>query len=433
MERKFIGKLRDWESFGQKEPLLIVGARQVGKTWLIRHFCQEQYKDYVYVNLEERPDLASVFEGRLDPEEIIRNLEILLGKRIDPSACAIVIDEIQKSERAITSLKYFCESDTPYRVIGAGSLLGVKLNRFSSSFPVGKVKILHMHPMDFEEFLLAAGEDLLRDAIISSFSKMTPLPEAVHEKAIRLYTDYLYVGGMPQAVQNYVGGGKNAMQFDRDIHRSLSTAYTADMTKYTQSPAEGVKIAQTYSSIPRQLAKENPKFQYSLIREYAGKRDFESAIDWLTASEMVLRSTSVEIPKVPLSVYLQPGIFKLYLSDVGLLCTLSGMQYRDLLPDSHNIFKGALTENYVLESFTANEIPGYYYKPNPGMEIDQLLEQDGEVIPVEIKSGRHKRSTSLKNYMQKYGPSKAYRISELNFGVSGSLFSIPLYAVFCIK
>lgn len=433
MERKFIEKLKVWENSGQKEPLLIVGARQVGKTWLIRHFCQEQYKDYVYVNLEERPDMASVFEGRLDPEEIVRNLEILLGKHIDPASCAIVIDEIQRSERAITSLKYFCESDTPYRVIGAGSLLGVKLNRFSSSFPVGKVRILHMHPMDFEEFLMAAGENLLRDAIVSSFRSMTPLPAGIHEKAIRLYTDYLYVGGMPQAVQSYVRDGKDAMLFDRDIHRSLITAYTADMTKYTMSPAEGVKIAQTYNSIPRQLARENPKFKYSLIREYASKRDFESAIDWLTASEMVLRSTSVEVPKVPLSVYQQPGMFKLYLSDVGLLCTLSGMQYRELMTDSHNIFKGALTENYVLESLAAHEIPGYYFKPDQGMEIDQLLEQDGEVIPVEVKSGRHKRSTSLKNYIQKYGPSKAYRISELNFGISGNLFSIPLYAVFCIE
>lgn len=432
MERRFWKVLESWKDRREQEPLLVVGARQVGKTWLIRRFFQERFPDYIYLNLEERPDLMSVFEGSLEPEAILRNLEILLGRKIDPAGCGIFIDEIQKSERAINSLKYFCESPVSYRVIGAGSLLGVKLHRFESSFPVGKVRILHLYPMDFEEFLTACGEELLLDAIRSSYASMTPLPGAVHEKALRLYTDYLYVGGMPRAVQSYIETGENALTFDRTIHRDLLAAYTADMTKYTQGPAEGVKISQTYASVPRQLAKENPKFKYSVIREYANRRDFESSIDWLIASEMVICSTSVDQPWSPLSVYQNPSIFKLYLSDVGLLCTQSGLSYRDLLPETHNLFKGAITENYVIQTVHCRGIESYYYKPDQSMEIDQLVEKDGEVIPIEIKAGRHKRSTSLKNYRQKYEPVRAYRLSELNFGCSDGLYSVPLYAAFCL-
>lgn len=381
MERNFWKKLENWNDENLKEPLLVVGARQVGKTWLIKKFCEERFESYLYINLEERQDLISAFEDSLNPEIILRNLEILMGQKVNPETCCIFIDEIQKSERAVTSLKYFCESPVNYRVIGAGSLLGVKLHRFHSSFPVGKVRIFHMYPMDFEEFLLACGEDLLRDAIVSSYDSMTPLPEGIHKKAIRLYTDYLFVGGMPQAVQNYVDVGKNVLAFDRTIHRDLLLAYTADMTKYTLNPAEGVKISQTYESIPRQLARENPKFKYSTIREYANKRDFESSIDWLTASQMVIQSTSALSPRTPLSVYRQPGIFKLYLSDTGLLCTLSGMQYSNLMPETHNLFKGAVTENYVICALHSKENESYYFKPDPSMEIDQLIEKKWRCHP----------------------------------------------------
>jgi len=341
MWRKFYTDLANWEDTSCKEPLLVIGARQVGKTWLIREFCEKTYGEYVYLNLETDEEIISLFEGTIDPREIIQKLEIYLGKRITIENTAIFLDEIQKSERVINSLKYFCEAEENYRVIGAGSLLGVKLSRFESSFPVGKVRIRHMYPMDFEEYLLACGEELLLEAIKTSFESMVALPDAIHSKANDLYQKYLYVGGMPAAVLNFVNNEKNIMEFDRSIHQNLLLAYAADMTKYTLSAAEGVKIHEIYQSIPRQLARENPKFKYKEVRANANRRDFQTSLDWLTASGLVLKSTNVNLPQSPLSVYQETGNFKIYLSDVGLLSTMAGVKFKDLLPEMGNIFKGA--------------------------------------------------------------------------------------------
>lgn len=432
MWRKFYTDLANWEDTSCKEPLLVIGARQVGKTWLIREFCEKTYGDYVYLNLETDEEIISLFEGTINPREIIQKLEIYLGKRISIENTAIFLDEIQKSERVINSLKYFCEAEENYRVIGAGSLLGVKLSRFESSFPVGKVRIRYMYPMDFEEYLLACGEELLLEAIKTSFGSMVALPDAIHSKANDLYQKYLYVGGMPAAVLNFVNNEKNIMAFDRSIHQNLLLAYAADMTKYTLSAAEGVKIHEVYQSIPRQLARKNPKFKYKEVRANANRRDFQTSLDWLTASGLVLKSTNVNLPQSPLSVYQETGNFKIYLSDVGLLSTMAGVKFKDLLPETGNIFKGAIAENYVIQTMTAAAVPSYYYKPDQSMEIDQLLDLEGDIVPLEIKSGRHKRSTSLKNYSARHNPIRMYRLSERNFGMADNLYSVPLYAAGCL-
>ena len=431
MYRKFINELQSWEKQGIKEPLLITGARQVGKTWLIDHFCREVYQDYVYLNFEQEPLLASVFEGTMNPEEIIKRIGILKNKMMTPKT-ALFMDEIQKSEQAITSLKYFCEAEENYRVIAAGSLLGVKLNRFESSFPVGKVQIRRMYPMDFEEFLIAAGSSDLAEEIRNAFLKVNPLPEAIHQKALQLYHDYLFVGGMPQCVADYIASNRDVTRFNRQLQNYILLAYGADMTKYTVSVAEGAKIAAIYDSVPRQLAKENPKFKYKEIRPNANKRDFYLPLDWLVSSGMVYKVTKASVPKTPLKVYAEEGFFKLYLSDVGLLMCASGMSYNDLLNTSDNTFKGAVAENYVVQMVAAGEKGLFYYKPDDSMEIDLLLEYDGDVVPLEIKAGRHKRSTSLKNFQNKFGAAKTIRISENNFGQTDELISIPLYAVFCL-
>lgn len=431
MYRKFYHILKEWEEKQIQEPLMIIGARQVGKTWLIQKFCNEVYGDYLYINLEERSDLASVFEGSLDPETLLLQLGQLIGKRIDEHT-PIVFDEIQSSERAVTSLKYFCESEKNYRIICAGSLLGVKIRRFTSSFPVGKVRIVRMYPMDFEEFLAACGESLLRDGIKKVFDTKISLAQGIHDKALRLYHDYLYTGGMPQAVLSYLHADKNAVAVDSLIYENLRLAYMADMTKYVTSPAESVKITQVYQSIPRQLAKENPKFKYNEVRRRANKRDFQGPLDWLDVSGMIYRVHRIEAPFSPLRGYENEDSFKVYLSDTGLLSNMCGLHYRDLLPDQHNIYKGPVTENYVVQQLSAKGMELYYYKPSESMEIDLVLDIDGAVIPVEIKSGRHKRSTSLKNYREKYQPEYALRFSELNFGWKDGLYSVPLYAVWCV-
>lgn len=431
MYRKFIETLRQWEANNTKEPILVTGARQVGKTWLIKEFCSKEYDDHLYLNFESEPQLASIFESSLDPKEIIRRLGVFAGRPVS-SQTALIFDEIQKCEKAVTSLKYFCEAEENYRVIGAGSLLGVKINRFESSFPVGKVKVVNLPPMDFEEFLLASGEGLLAEEIRNSYAKMQKLPELLHDKAIRLYHDYLYVGGMPRCINDYVQNGCDISYFDRELQGNIILAYTADMSKYTSGAAESVKIREIYDSVPRQLARENPKFKYKDIRGNANKRDFYLPLDWLVSSGIVIKVVKAELPQNPLKAYENESIFKVYMSDVGLLSFASGVNYKSFISTEDNIFKGAVTENYVIQSLAAQGRSLFYYKPDESMEIDILLEDGDSVIPVEIKSGRHKRSTSLKNYNNKFVPQKMIRISENNFGQADNLISIPLYAVFCI-
>lgn len=430
MERKIYQEMKRWEENSVQEPLMLLGVRQAGKTWIIRKFCQDTYSDVFYLNLEEEPSYLSAFEGDLSPRVILQNLGILAGRRITPDT-ALVLDEIQVSERAITSLKYFCEAPENYRVITAGSLLGVKLRRFQSSFPVGKVRILRMYPLDFEEFLLASGEALLRERIWEAYRSLTPLPAGIHEKALRLCRDYLLVGGMPKAVEDYVLSGKDVNAFSGEIHRNLHLAYLADMTKYVNSAYEAEKIAAVYQSVPRQLAKENPKFRYNLVRASANKRDFDAPIDWLTASGMLLPVKGVEAPLAPLKSQAKENAFKLYLSDVGMLSSLCGMRAGDLLPERENLYKGAIAENYVAQQFAVYRGEQYYFRPGDSMEIDLLEDRAEGIIPIEIKSGRHKRSRSLANYMDRYRPEYALRFSGLNFGQADRLLSIPLYAVFC--
>ena len=430
MYRKFIEQLRVWEKNKTKEPLLVTGARQVGKTWLIKEFCKEEYADYVYINFEEGEDYASAFEGSLSPKDILRTLSILAERKITEST-AIFFDEIQLCERAVTSLKYFCEAEENYRIICAGSLLGVKLKRFQGSFPVGKVIIKHMYPLDFEEFLIASGDEDLKDMIREHYNLITPINPAVHIKALSKYHDYLFVGGMPKIVDNYIKT-KNVMDVQPELFESLRMSYLADMSKHVKSAAESLKISEVYNSIPRQLANENPKFKYKEVKNTANKRDYFSAIDWLSASGMVIKVNNADSIAAPIKGYENQDNFKLYISDPGILANLCRLKMNDILSSEHNTYKGAVIENYVISQFTASEKYFCYYKPSDSMEIDVVLDEDDGVIPCEIKSGRHKRSTSLKNYIEEYHPKRAIRLSELNFGQVDNLISIPLYAAFCI-
>ena len=431
MYRKFTETLKQWDQNKHRKPLMVIGARQTGKTWVIREFCQATYGDYIYVNLEEHKDMQTVFDGNLDSDSIINGLELMLGRKIDIGT-TIFFDEIQECDNAITALKYFCEDQRDFKIICAGSLLGVKIHRFKGSFPVGKVQIENMYPMDFEEFLTACGEPLLAETIRTHFEKSQPLIDGVHARALRLYHDYLWVGGMPEAVKNYVENGRDVFAVDKSIHSNLQLAYLADMTKYVSSPQESVKISETYRSVPRQLANENPKFKYNEVRKGIGKRDLAGALDWLEASGMIYMIDKVELPASPLSGYDDKNNFKVYLSDVGMLTSLCKIRYKDLLPDANNMYKGGIVENYVYQQMKPRHTDLYYFKPSQGMEIDLLYDDGENIIPVEIKSGRHRRSTSLNNYREKYKPDHAVRISEMNFGSSDGLISVPLYAAFCL-
>ena len=432
MYRHLYHNLIEWLDTDGAKPLLVLGARQVGKTYLIEHFLHEKCADFITINLERQEEYVSVFEDSLDPDVIIRGIEQLSAHKITPGT-VIFLDEIQVSERAITSLKYFCESRNDIRVIGAGSLLGVKINRFEGAFPVGKVKMLNMYPMNFEEFLIALGEEALRDGIYDSYQTHQAMPDGIHKKALSKYHDYLMVGGMPEMVKNYIEVGKNLNDVDFAILSDLQVAYQADMTKYTFSGAESMKIISTYKSVPRQLSNENPKFKYKEIRPNANKRDFATSLDWLIASGLVYPVTKVSRPDTPLDAYQEENYVKIYMSDVGILTNMCSLKLSDLSSDTHNIYKGAVIENYVMQQLKAIGRDLYYYKPDDSMEIDALVRWQDDIIPVEIKAGRKRRSTSLKNYITRFEPPIAIRISEQNFGEINGLISVPLYAAWCIE
>jgi predicted AAA+ superfamily ATPase len=289
-----------------------------------------------------------------------------------------------------------------------------------------------MYPMDFEEFLLAANEDGLIEMIKTSYETKKELIEIFHTRAIKYYLDYLLVGGMPQAVLDYVSKGNDISKFDKVIHSSIITAYIADMRKYTVNGSETIKINQIYDSIPKQLAKENTKFKYNIISLNANKRDYELPLDWLIASSLVYKANKLENIATPFKAYSDPNNFKIYLSDTGLLSTLANVSYKDILFSENNIFKGALTENYIAQTFKSKKMDLFYFKPNQNMEIDFICNINDNVIPIEIKAGTHTKSTSLNNYKKKYNPKYSIRISGKNFGYVNDIFSIPLYAVFCI-
>lgn len=422
--------LKKWKN-DSKMPLMLVGARQVGKTYVLENFCKENYEKYIYINLDKEENISQIFESSIDPDTIIEKIEIIKNINIDIENTIIFFDEIQVCERAITSLKYFCESVKPYKIVCAGSLLGVKINRFKSSFPVGKVTIKYLYPMNFEEFLLALNEDKLIDEIKTHYLTNESVIEPIHEKAMDLYKKYLVLGGMPQVINDFLNNEKNITQVNFGLQEQIITSYLADMNKYTEN-SEGVKNSQIYNSIPKELARVNNTFKFSLVDESARKSRYESSLDWLLASNMVLKCDLTEKNESPLKAFVNSLKFKLYLSDVGLLRSLSNIEYNEILLDKNEMFRGVLTENFVACSLFPKSKELYYYNFDK-YEIDFLVKIVGEIIPIEVKSGRRTNSKSLNEYIKKYNPKYSIRISGKNFGFDNNIKSVPLYAVFCIN
>ena len=434
MQRLFENKLLDWKKSGMNKPLMVVGTRQIGKTYIIEKFAKENFEEYLYFNLEKNIEVRNIFEKTVDDTKIIEELELYLGKKIDIEKTIFFFDEVQVSENFIVSLKYFNESEKPYKIVCAGSLLGVKINRFKSSFPVGKIRMEYMYPMNFEEFLIATGKEMLRDKIKECYETMSPMSEFAHEQAITLYKQYLCVGGMPEAVNNFVENDLDILKFDSHIISDIKDMYIADMQKYVKSSLETVKIEKVYKSIPSQLAKDKKNFQYNFIEETGRKRKYESSIDWLVASKMILINYNSKRMEIPLKVYIDENNFKLYLSDVGILTNMSEIRFPDIMLDKTFIYKGAITENYIAQELAFKGESLYYWTSKRNAEIDFILysEQDG-IIPIEVKSGNNVRSISLNMYIKEYKPKYAIRFSTRNFGFENNIKSVPLYAAFCVK
>jgi len=419
MERKIVKDLDKWKRSDYRKPLIIYGARQVGKTYLALTFGKEQYKNTAYFNMEDSSELAAIFERDLNPERIVAELAVMSGQTIFQEDTLIIFDEIQRVPELMSG----------YHIIAAGSLLGVAVNREKYSFPVGKVDMLQLYPLDFEEFLWATGNTDLGGLISIAAKENRPL--SLHESAMDLYRRYLVVGGMPEAVLQYVETGD--YNFVLATQKSLNDAYIADMAKYA-TPHETARIMAAWASVPGQLAKENRKFQYAGIKSGARAYEYEMPINWLKAAGVINQCVKVSAGQIPLSAYADSNFFKLYMMDTGLLCSkfdLPAAAVISITP-SYGGFKGALAENYVMQALVAANYTPYYWESAGKAEVDFVLQnRDGSVIPIETKAAENVRSKSLNLFMEKYNPPYALRISGKNFGFENKIRSIPLYAVYC--
>jgi predicted AAA+ superfamily ATPase len=363
LKRKIEKELIEWKNkTDTRMPLILNGARQVGKTYILQEFGLKYFKNTVYINLETNLSVASYFDDNIDPERIIQFLESYANERIIPGETLILFDEIQVAERVLTSLKYFCEQAPEYHIAAAGSLLGVAINRESYSYPVGKVDTLTLYPMDFEEFLWACDEEMLVRTIRKHYITMEPMAEVLHKKAVDYYRLYLIIGGMPAVINEYIR--TKSLVTVPDIQNKIMNDYIADMAKYATS-ADSVKIRACYHSIPAQLGKDNRKFQYSIVRKGGSSTLFGEAIDWLTFAGVVQKCRNITQGYDPISVYTNLANFKLYMGDVGLLTMKTGISQHTILSGESNLFMGALTENYVAQALSAKRYDLYYWTMVP--------------------------------------------------------------------
>lgn len=421
-----------WKDNPKRMPLIVNGARQVGKTYILKEFGAQFFKQVVYINLETNLLVNSYFETDLTPLRIIQYLETVTNTRIIAGETLVILDEIQACSRALTSLKTFCEEAPQYHIVAAGSLLGVAVNRDQFSYPVGKVDELNLFPMDFEEFLWAMNKELLIKEISSHYALLEPMPEAMHIQAMELYKQYLIIGGMPAVVEEFIE--TKSLLTATEIQGRILNEYIADMAKYA-APVLSVKIRACYNSIPTQLAKENKKFQYKIVQKGGTATLFGESIEWLNSAGIILKCQKIDHGYMPIAAYTDLTDFKLYMSDIGMLTMKSGMAQQTILSpvEEKNGFLGVMSENYVAQALICKGFPLYYWKNENTAELDFVIQIEGNVIPLEVKKGLRTKSVSMTMFVKKYNSPYSIRISGKNFGFENQIKSIPLYAVFCIK
>lgn len=427
MKRDIYKSLEEWKISDRRKPLVLNGARQVGKTYSLKHFGRLSYKNTAYLNFEKDEKLGAYFKGTIDPKRLIKILSIHTNVEIEPQHTLLIFDEVQDCPRALNSLKYFCEEANEYHVAAAGSLLGVK-TAGEKGFPVGKVNFLHLYPLTFFEFLSALGQDKIR-LFLEELSTFDPIPGPLHEKLVELLKIYFFVGGMPEVVAEYVK--TENFKIVREIQLEIINAYEKDFAKHAP-PNEIMKITTVWKQIHRQLAKENKKFVFAAIRKSARGRDYEEAIQWLSDAGLIHKSFLVESPKFPLSAYANNNIFKIFLADVGLLGAQSNLSQQTIIDGNllFTEFKGAMTENFVAQELIASRHNDLYYWSSQGIaEIDFLIENVNEIYPLEIKAGMSLKKKSLLVYQQKYSPSKLFRANTLNLRHDGDIYNLPLYLI----
>ena len=433
MLRKVFDYLAHWKTDKYRKPLIIQGARQVGKTYAVLEFGRKNYDNVAYFNFQTNGSLSKTFDESISPSYLIPILSHISGQSIFKEHTLIVFDEVQLCERALASLKYFCEEAPQYHIIAAGSLLGVAVNRKKYAFPVGKVDRYTMYPMDMEEFMTAMGESDLVSRIKTCYAENTPMHTALHEVCLKLYRQYLAIGGMPEAVARYIDTG-DYIQI-RHVLETIAMDYLDDMSKYQDSANEIKKTRLTYGTIAVQLSKKNTRFQYKIIKKGARAAEYENAIEWLVSANLLHRIYRAEQIMKPLENYRDIDDFKIYLSDMGILCAQKDIRYDDILFMDSELqdFKGGMTENYVHIQLVAAGFKPYFWRNDKGTkEVDFIISLGGKLIPIEVKSGTNTKSDSLNDYVRFFKPAWSIRLSEKNFGFENNIKSVPLYAVFCI-
>lgn len=426
MYRIAMEKLLKWKESKHRKPLIIEGARQVGKTWLMKEFGKQAYADTVYINFDSNSRMAELFSSDLDTNRLIMGLELYADRKIDPENSLLIFDEVQEVPRALTSLKYFCENAPQYHIVCAGSLLGIALHH-GTSFPVGKVDFLKLYPLSFKEFLMATGKERFSELLDQRDFQMITSFKQTYIDALK---HYYFVGGMPEAVQNFAEN-KDFNEV-REIQERILAAYEQDFSKH--APNEIVpRLRMLWNSIPSQLAKENKKFIYGLIREGARAKDYETAIMWLSDCGLVHRVSRVNAAGIPLKAYEDLKAFKLFVVDVGLLGCMTGLHQRTLLDgnDLFTEFKGALTEQYVCQQLkTVENLSVYYYTNDRGScEIDFIVDTGGQIVPVEVKAEVNLKAKSLKTYREIFSPEVSVRTSMADYKKEEWLVNLPLYAI----
>lgn len=425
LQRYAYQQLLKWKSNKRRKPLILQGARQVGKTHLLKTFGTQEYQTIIYLNFEEDQNLVDLFQQTKNQAEVLANIQVYINKKIEPHNTLLILDEIQQCAEAISYLKYINEHYPDIHCSAAGSLLGVKLAS-DKSFPVGKVDLLHLTPMTFIEFLSAMKLDELRD-YLNNIKEFTPLPEPFHQKLCDLLKKYFFIGGMPEAIASFLEN--EDYEEVRRVQNNIIKTYLLDFAKH--APAhEIIRITQIWNSIPKQLAKENKKFIFSAIEKSARAREYEISIEWLANAELILKTYHLITPKLPLTGYGDTNAFKVYLLDVGLLGALAHIQPQYLLKqnDLFSEYNGALTENFVAQELHAHLLqPLYYWASENRAEVDFIVPYQNEIFPLEVKANVSTKKRSLRVYQEKFNPSFAARTSLLNLKRDGKICNFPLY------
>lgn len=422
-------ELIKWKQNKERKPLILRGARQVGKTYIIKQFGKENYDGVAYFNFDHDIALQNMFENTKDPKSILEQLAFVYGKEIVPEKTLIVFDEIQECPNALNALKYFKEEANEYHIISAGSLLGIRLSH--TSFPVGKVEFLNMYPMTFTEFLKADGQSNLVD-YMNSIQDINNIPDIFFNKLEEKLKSYFIIGGMPEVIQSWIT--YKDMERVNKIQEDILQSYESDFSKHTTS-IEANRISIIWNSIPSQIARENKKFLYQAAKNGARAREYEDAVNWLKDANVVNKIYNVTKPNMPLIAYNDLSSFKLYLNDVGLLRKKTNLSSRVIIEGDtlFQEFKGALTENYVLQTLVANGLEPYYYTFDNRYEIDFIMQYQNEIIPIEVKAGKSLNNTSLKVYNETHKPNIRIRFSMNNLNKDDNLINIPLFMAEYVK